>query len=76
MKQKYQIEDIVWFIYNNNVTSHKIEGVILLKWETDGKEKEEIKYCFNSWKAHDGKMTLWLKENQIFSTKEDLIASL
>jgi len=72
---KYNIEDIVWFMKNDRAVSAKISSVTVFKGKINNKGStiytaEKIDYP-TSWLDFGN-----LYENMLFSTKEDLLASL
>lgn len=60
---KYDIGDILWFIYNNKCQSKKVENIKIDVCDM------YIQYIF------DGN-DIWLSEKHLFSTKEELLKSL
>ena len=71
-KTKYNIGDIVFYMVDNIVKSAKIDIITIRQWRDDKFNEYQslsyIEYC------GIGKFTL--KENKLFTTKEELLKSL
>lgn len=60
---KYDIGDMVWFMYDNRCVLKKIENINIDVYHM------YIQYNFDE-------NSIWLSEKHIFSTKEELLKSL
>lgn len=60
---KYDIGDMVWFMYNNKCQSKKVENI-----------KIDVYYMYIQY-ILDGN-DIWLSEKHLYSTKEELLKSL
>lgn len=60
---KYDIGDMVWFMYDNICVLKKVENILI------DVDNMYIQYVF------DGN-NIWLSEKHLFSTKEELLKSL
>lgn len=63
IKTKYNIGDKVWFIHQNKCVSMEVENILM-----NGKDMY-VQYTFNN-------NEIWLSENHLFPTKEELLKSL
>lgn len=66
---KYDINDVVWYITDNKVLSGKVTGVFISIDSHDLFPGEKVSYILN---FGDVK----IKEEQLFSTKEELLKKL
>lgn len=60
---KYDIGDMVWFMYNNICVLKKVENINIDVY------RKYVQYMFDE-------NSIWLSEKHLFSTKEELLKSL
>lgn len=60
---KYDIGDMVWFMYNNICVLKKVENINIDVYH------KYVQYMFDE-------NCIWLSEKHLFSTKEELLKSL
>lgn len=60
---KYDIGDMVWFIYDNICVLKKVENINIDVYH------KYVQYMFDE-------NSIWLSEKHLFSTKEELLKSL
>lgn len=60
---KYDIGDMVWFMYNNICVLKKVENINIDVYH------KYVQYMFDE-------NSIWLSEKHLFSTKEELLKSL
>lgn len=60
---KYDIGDMVWFMYNNICILKKVENINIDVYH------KYVQYMFDE-------NSIWLSEKHLFSTKEELLKSL
>jgi len=67
MKNKYSIGEYVFYIKEYKVEKERIIGIIYLS------DDDQCAYCFDVYPINK---SIWVLEEDIFKTKEELIASL
>lgn len=63
IKTKYNIGDMVWFMYDNICVLKKVENINIDVYH------KYVQYMFDE-------NSIWLSEKHLFSTKEELLKSL